>query len=37
DCPNFEYSRARGFVHRSLNLNPSHAYLWESNIPNLID
>ncbi|GJR36032.1 reverse transcriptase domain-containing protein [Tanacetum coccineum] len=37
DCPVFEDSRARGFVHRSLIFYPSHAYLWESDILDLID
>ncbi|GJU73297.1 hypothetical protein Tco_1264702 [Tanacetum coccineum] len=36
DCPDFEDSRARGFVHRSLDLQ-SLACLWESNILDLID
>ncbi|GKB71477.1 hypothetical protein Tco_0932889 [Tanacetum coccineum] len=36
DCPDFEDSRARGFVHRSLDLL-SFACLWESDILDLID
>ncbi|GJZ01657.1 reverse transcriptase domain-containing protein [Tanacetum coccineum] len=33
----YEDSRARGFVHRSLDFNPYHAYIWESDILDLID
>ncbi|GJZ34524.1 reverse transcriptase domain-containing protein, partial [Tanacetum coccineum] len=36
DCPNFEGSRARGFVHHPLDLQ-SLACLWESDILDLID
>ncbi|GJS00282.1 hypothetical protein Tco_0316790 [Tanacetum coccineum] len=36
DCPDFEASRARGFVLRSLNF-PSHLIIGESQYPNLID
>ncbi|GJZ67306.1 hypothetical protein Tco_0630546, partial [Tanacetum coccineum] len=35
-APDYEASRARGFVLRSLELQSS-ASLWESNILNLID
>ncbi|GJR55855.1 hypothetical protein Tco_1406376 [Tanacetum coccineum] len=33
----FEVSRARGFVHRHSIFNPYHAYIWESDILDLID
>ncbi|GJX49115.1 reverse transcriptase domain-containing protein [Tanacetum coccineum] len=36
DCPDYEDSRARGFVHRSLDLRSSASF-WESNILNLIN
>ncbi|GJS26338.1 hypothetical protein Tco_0486958 [Tanacetum coccineum] len=35
-APDYEDSRARGFVHHSI-FNPSHAYIWESDILDLID
>ncbi|GKF38547.1 hypothetical protein Tco_0118608, partial [Tanacetum coccineum] len=34
DFPDYEGSRARGFVHRSLDLQ---SYIWESDILDLID
>ncbi|GKD22161.1 reverse transcriptase domain-containing protein [Tanacetum coccineum] len=37
DCPDFKDSHARSFVHRHSILNPLHAYIWESNILDLID
>ncbi|GJQ96355.1 hypothetical protein Tco_0007494 [Tanacetum coccineum] len=37
DCPDFEDSRARGFVHRHSIFYPLHAYIWESDILDLID
>ncbi|GKA84118.1 hypothetical protein Tco_0805713 [Tanacetum coccineum] len=37
DCPDFEDSRARGFVHRPLNLQSFTCLYWESDILNLID
>ncbi|GJZ84014.1 reverse transcriptase domain-containing protein [Tanacetum coccineum] len=37
DCPDYEDSRARGFVHRSLDLQSFTAYIWESDILDLID
>nr|GFB98744.1 hypothetical protein [Tanacetum cinerariifolium] len=53
DCPDFEDSCARGFVHRlprnmktlvlvvlsivNSSFNPYHAYIWESDIMDLID
>ncbi|GKB10161.1 hypothetical protein Tco_0844084 [Tanacetum coccineum] len=36
DCPDYEDSRARGFVHRPLNLQ-SFECLWESDILDLVD
>nr|GEY03641.1 hypothetical protein [Tanacetum cinerariifolium] len=36
DCRDCKDSRARSFVHRPLD-HPSHAYIWESNIRDLID
>ncbi|GJT57603.1 hypothetical protein Tco_0992657 [Tanacetum coccineum] len=36
DCPDYEDSPACGFVHHSI-FNPSHAYIWESDIRDLID
>ncbi|GJS13052.1 hypothetical protein Tco_0407524 [Tanacetum coccineum] len=37
DCPDFEDSRARGFVHRPLDLQSFACLYWESDILNLID
>ncbi|GJV31769.1 hypothetical protein Tco_1392169 [Tanacetum coccineum] len=38
DCPDFEDSRARGFVHRPLDLQSfACVYIWESDILDLID
>ncbi|GJX32069.1 hypothetical protein Tco_0241924 [Tanacetum coccineum] len=37
DCPDFEGSRARCFVHRSLALQSLACLYWESDILNLID
>ncbi|GJU87489.1 hypothetical protein Tco_1295035 [Tanacetum coccineum] len=37
DCPDFEDSRARGFVHRPLDLQSLACLYWESDILNLID
>ncbi|GJR49111.1 hypothetical protein Tco_1317214 [Tanacetum coccineum] len=37
DCPDYEDSRARGFVHRSLDLLSLHDFTWESDILDLID
>ncbi|GKF14442.1 hypothetical protein Tco_0055904, partial [Tanacetum coccineum] len=37
DCPDFEDSRARCFVHRSLALKSLACLYWESDILNLID
>ncbi|GKA48729.1 hypothetical protein Tco_0741687 [Tanacetum coccineum] len=38
DCPNYEDSRARGFVPRSLDLpSLARSYIWESDILDLID
>ncbi|GKC08318.1 hypothetical protein Tco_0999928 [Tanacetum coccineum] len=37
DCLDFEDSRARGFVHRHSIFYPLHAYIWESDILDLID
>ncbi|GJY02489.1 hypothetical protein Tco_0360641 [Tanacetum coccineum] len=37
DCPEFEDSRARGFVHRPLDLQSFACLYWESDILNLID
>ncbi|GJW01739.1 hypothetical protein Tco_1556990, partial [Tanacetum coccineum] len=37
DCPNYEDSRARGFVHRSLDLQSLACLYWESDILDLID
>nr|GEX11694.1 hypothetical protein [Tanacetum cinerariifolium] len=36
DYPDYEDSRARSFVHHSI-FNPSHAYIWESDILDPID
>ncbi|GJT81290.1 reverse transcriptase domain-containing protein [Tanacetum coccineum] len=37
DCPDYEDSRTRGFVHRHSSFNSLHAYIWESDILDLID
>ncbi|GKF60944.1 hypothetical protein Tco_0177730, partial [Tanacetum coccineum] len=37
DCPDFEGSRARYFVHHSLALQSLACLYWESDILNLID
>ncbi|GKD03028.1 reverse transcriptase domain-containing protein [Tanacetum coccineum] len=37
DSPNYEDSRARGFVQRSLDLHPFACYFWEPCILDLID
>ncbi|GKC25498.1 hypothetical protein Tco_1027648 [Tanacetum coccineum] len=37
NCPDFEDSRARGFVHRPLDLQSFACLCWESDILNLID
>ncbi|GJV65824.1 ribonuclease H-like domain-containing protein [Tanacetum coccineum] len=37
DCPDFEGSRARSFVHRSLDLRSLACLYWESDILDLID
>ncbi|GKF87033.1 hypothetical protein Tco_0257910, partial [Tanacetum coccineum] len=37
DCPDFEDSRARGFVHLPLDLQYIAHLYWESDILNLID
>ncbi|GKC03467.1 reverse transcriptase domain-containing protein [Tanacetum coccineum] len=36
-APDFKDSCARGFVHRYSSFNPSHAYIWESDILDLIE
>ncbi|GJY24830.1 hypothetical protein Tco_0398488 [Tanacetum coccineum] len=37
DCPDYEDSHARGFVHRHSIFYPLHAYIWESDILYLIE
>ncbi|GJX90858.1 hypothetical protein Tco_0344184 [Tanacetum coccineum] len=37
DCPDFEDSRARGFVRRHSSFYPLYDYIWESDILDLID
>ncbi|GJV05687.1 hypothetical protein Tco_1343343, partial [Tanacetum coccineum] len=37
DCPDFEGSRARGFVHRSLDVQSLACLYWDSDIIDLID